>query len=327
MNNNKPTSLVTGCTGQTGSFLCELLLSKGHNIVGMKRRTSLLATDRIDHLLNNPFFKLEYGNMSDAASLWNLLIKYKPDFIFNAAAQSHVKVSFEVSEETIDVVGLGVVRLLNAYKAICPQAKFVQFSSSEQFGSNPPVPQNEETKMIPASPYACAKLLSYMAVKNYRVGYNLFASNAICFNNTSPRRGETFVTRKITQAAARIKLGRQHKLFLGNIEAKRDWTYSGDIAQGVYKIATHDKPDDFVLASGQTHSVKEFLELVFDYAGLNWESFVEIDERLLRPQEVPLLLGDSTKARTELGWAPTLSFIELAHLMYDSDYEIAKKLL
>ena len=317
------TALITGITGQDGSYLAELLLKKGYKVVGVKRRTSLIATDRIDHIFDDPDlimnFDLVYGNMNDSGCLHRLLIQHKPDEIYNLAAQSHVRASFETPEETTEYVAMGTLRLLEAYRNICPDAKFYQASSSEMFGDNPENPQSETTTLMPASPYACAKVYAHNICRNYRESYGLHISSGILFNHESPRRGETFVTRKITQAAARIKMGLQDDLLLGNLEAKRDWGFAGDYVEAMWLMTQQETPEDFVIATGETHTVREFLQVVFDYAGLDVDKYVKIDERLFRPHEVPLLLGDSTKAKEKLGWEPKIDFEGLAKMMYDED--------
>ena len=319
------TAFITGITGQDGSYLADLLLSKGYKVVGLKRRTSIISTDRVDHLFENINFSLEYGNLNDSGCLHRLLLKHKPDEIYNLAAQSHVRVSFETPEETTDFVAMGTLRLLEAMRNACPEARFYQASSSEMFGDNPENPQNEETRLMPASPYACAKVYSHNICRNYRESYRLHISSGILFNHESPRRGETFVTRKITIAAARIKLGLQDKLFLGNLEAKRDWGFAGDYVEAMWLMLQQDTPDDYVVATGETHTVREFLQEVFDYANLNVEDYVEIDERLYRPHEVPLLLGDPSKAKQKIGWTPKIKFKELAKMMYEEDYKNQKE--
>jgi GDPmannose 4,6-dehydratase len=320
------TALITGITGQDGSYLAELLLTKGYRVVGVKRRTSLINTERIDEIYGHVNFKVEYGSLHDASCFWRLLSKYNPDEIYNLAAQSHVRVSFDVPEETVDSIVMGTLRLLNAYKQICPEAKFYQASSSEMYGDNPLVPFNEESLMTPASPYACAKLFSHNIVRNYREAYNLHASSGILFNHESPRRGETFVTRKITMAAARIKLGRQDKLLLGNLDARRDWGFAGDYVQAMWLMMQQQKPDDYVIATGKSHTVREFLECVFKHAGLgNYKDYVQIDARYFRPHEVPYLLGDPSKAKNVLGWEAKASFEELAKIMYESDLKEVQK--
>jgi GDPmannose 4,6-dehydratase len=315
------TALITGITGQDGSYLAELLLQKGYRVVGVKRRTSLITTDRVDHLFNNKNFKLLYGNLIDSGNLHRLLLNYGPDEIYNLGAQSHVRVSFETPEETSEIVGMGTLKLLEATRNICPGSKFYQASSSEMFGDNPQFPQNEKTRLMPASPYACAKVFAHNLVRNYRQSYGLHASSGILFNHESPRRGETFVTRKITIAAARIKMGMQDKLFLGNLDAKRDWGHAGDYVRAMWMMMQQDTPDDYVIATGKTYSVKEFLEMVFEYAGLSIDKYVEIDERLYRPHEVPLLLGDASKAKKKLGWTSEISLEQMAAEMYRSDLE------
>jgi len=322
------TAFITGVTGQDGSYLAKLLLDKGYRVIGMKRRTSLITTDRLDdiEIFNHPNFKLEYGNMTDSSSMYSLLTKYKPDEIYNLAAQSHVRVSFEVPEETLDAVGGGTLKLLEAYRLICPQARFYQASSSEMYGDNVNVPQNEETRMTPASPYAAAKLYAHNLCRNYREGYGLHISSGILFNHESPVRGETFVTRKITMAAANIKIGKQETLYLGNLEAKRDWGYAGDYVEGMWLMLQQPKGDDYVIATGETHTVEEFLHVVFEHAGLDVNKHLKIDPRLFRPHEVPILLGDSTKAQRILGWKPKTTFRRLAQMMYEADYHRALNL-
>jgi len=314
-------ALITGVTGQDGAYLSKFLLDKGYTVVGMKRRTSLINTTRLDEndIYSHPNFRLEYGNMSDGSSLHRLLLKYKPDEIYNLAAQSHVRVSFDVPEETVDVVANGTLRLLEAYREICPTSRFYQASSSEMYGDNVQVPQNEETRMTPASPYACAKLFSHNICRNYRESYKLHISSGILFNHESPLRGETFVTRKIAIAAARIKVGLQDKLYLGNLEAKRDWGYAPDYIEAMWLMLQQDQPDDYVVATGETHTVKEFAEETFRIAGLNLEDHLVIDQRLFRPHEVPLLLGDATKAKNKLGWTPKTKFKDLVRVMFDAE--------
>ena len=317
------TAFITGITGQDGSYLADFLLEKGYRVIGMKRRTSIISTDRIDHIFRDPDklenFDLVYGNMDDSGCLHRLLSKYKPDEIYNLAAQSHVRVSFDTPEETADYVALGTLRLLEAVRNTCPETKFYQASSSEMFGDNPEYPQNELTRLMPASPYACSKVFAYNIVRNYRESYGIFGSSGILFNHESPRRGETFVTRKITRAAARIKLGMEDTLYLGNLDAKRDWGFAGDYVEAMWLMLQQDKPDDFVVATGEAHTVKQFLETVFERAGLSIEKHVQIDERLFRPQEVPILLGDASKAKEVLGWEPKVNFEQLAAMMYEAD--------
>lgn len=314
------TALITGVTGQDGSYLAELLLEKGYKVVGMKRRTSLLATDRIDHLLTHPDFQMVYGSMNDAGAFYRLFANQKFDEVYNLAAQSHVRVSFEVPEETVDAVAMGPLRLLECIRTMQPQCRFYQASSSEMYGDNPEHPQNEQTRLMPASPYACAKVFAHGLTRNYREGYGIHASSGILFNHESPRRGETFVTRKITLAAARIKLGLQDKIHLGNLDAKRDWGYAKDYVKAMWLMLQQDKPDDYVISTGETHTVREFLDEVFQIAGLDVERHLVIDERLKRPHEVPWLEGDCSKASADLGWAPDTTFSGLAKLMYESDY-------
>ena len=322
-------ALVTGATGQDGSYLVDLLLDKGYEVVAVKRRTSLISTDRIDHVFSNlekmDNFSLVYGNMIDAGNIHRLLLEHKPDEIYNLAAQSHVRVSFDTPEETAEIVGMGTLRLLEAARNICPDVKIYQASSSEMFGDNPENPQSEATRLMPASPYACAKVFAHNLCRNYRESYGMHISSGILFNHESPRRGETFVTRKITKAAARIRLGQQDKLYLGNLEAKRDWGFAGDYVEAMWLMLQQENPDDYVIATGETHTVEEFLHEVFDYAGLDVSKYVEIDERLFRPHEVPLLLGDPTKAKEQLGWEPKVKFKELARMMYDEDLKASAK--
>jgi GDPmannose 4,6-dehydratase len=323
MSEKQKTALITGVTGQDGSYLADLLLEKGYNVIAVKRRTSLISTDRIDHIFADPDkvvnFDLVYGNMIDSGNIHRLLMKYKPDEIYNLAAQSHVRVSFETPEETAEIVAMGTLRLMEAARNVCPDARIYQASSSEMFGDNPENPQSETTRLMPASPYACAKVFAHNLCRNYREGYGMHISSGILFNHESPRRGSTFVTRKITKAAARIRLGLQDKLYLGNLEAKRDWGFAGDYVEAMWIMLQQENPDDYVIATGETHTVNEFLHEVFDYAGLDVNKYVEIDERLFRPHEVPLLLGDPTKAREKLGWEPKVKFKELARMMYDED--------
>jgi len=322
-------ALVTGATGQDGSYLVDLLLDKGYEVVAVKRRTSLISTDRIDHVFSDlqkmDNFSLVYGNMIDAGNIHRLLLDHKPDEIYNLAAQSHVRVSFDTPEETAEIVGMGTLRLLEAARNICPDVKIYQASSSEMFGDNPENPQSEATRLMPASPYACAKVFAHNLCRNYRESYGMHISSGILFNHESPRRGETFVTRKITKAAARIRLGQQDKLYLGNLEAKRDWGFAGDYVEAMWLMLQQENPDDYVIATGETHTVEEFLHEVFDYAGLDVSKYVEIDERLFRPHEVPLLLGDPTKAKEQLGWEPKVKFKELARMMYDEDLKANAK--
>ena len=321
------TALITGVTGQDGSYLLDLLLEKGYKVVGIKRRTSTISTDRIDHNYSNPNFTMYYGSMHESSWMYRLLTKYQPDEIYNLAAQSHVRVSFDCPIETTDIVATGVLRLLEAIRHCSPNSRFYQASSSEMYGDNPAYPQSEDTAFMPASPYACAKVYAHNLVRNYREGYGLFACSGILFNHESPRRGETFVTRKITLAAAKISLGMQKKLYLGNLDAKRDWGHARDYVKAMWLMLQQDKAQDFVISTGKTHSVKEFLEYVFSYAKLDIDKYVEIDERLFRPHEVPLLLGDSSKAKKILGWEPEYTMEKMAKEMYRQDWHQQEKIL
>ena len=321
------TALITGVTGQDGSYLAEFLLDKGYTVIGMKRRTSLICTDRIDHLLSNPGFHVVYGSMDDVGNMYYLLREHQPDEIYNLAAQSHVRVSFDCPEETVNSIAMGTLRLLEAALQLLPDVKFYQASSSEMFGDNPENPQSEDTRLMPASPYACAKVFAHNLIRNYRMSYDMFACAGILFNHESPRRGETFVTRKITRAAARIKLGLQQDLYLGNLDAKRDWGFAGDYVEAMWLMLQQEDPDDYVIATGETYTVREFLETVFEHAGLSIDDHVKFDKRLLRPHEVPLLLGDPTKAKEKLGWEPKVKLKDLAKMMYESDLEAEKVLL
>lgn len=322
----KPVACITGITGQTGSYLAEYLIKKGYKVYGLVRRSSSFNTGRIDHLYRDlhtkPDLELVYGDLSDYSSLVNFISQAKPDLFFNLAAQSHVKVSFDIPEYTGDVTFTGALRCLEALRHCSPDTKFLQASSSEMFGATPP-PQNEFTLFHPRSPYACSKVAAYYATINYREAYNLFAVNSISFNHESPRRGETFVTRKITRAATRIKLGIQDKLYLGNLEAKRDWSHAKDVVKGMYKIITSDTPQDYVIATGEMHSVQEFVELVFSKLELNWQDHVLFDPKYLRPTEVAELCGDASKIRDNLGWSPEYSFDSLVEEMIHGDLEIA----
>jgi GDPmannose 4,6-dehydratase len=320
-------ALITGVTGQDGAYLTRLLLDKGYEVHGVKRRTSLINTDRVNEFFEHPNFQLHYGNLHDGTALNRLVFDIEPDEIYNLGAQSHVRVSFEVPVETVDAVGTGTLRLLEAvrlFRDVCGKdVRFYQASSSEMYGDNPEAPQNEETRMTPASPYACAKLFSHGLIRNYRLGYGIHASSGILFNHESPLRGETFVTRKITMAAANIRLGRQKVLELGNLDAKRDWGFAGDYVEAMWMMLQQDAPDDYVVATGETHTVREFLEKTFELAGLKVEDHVKINKRLFRPHEVPLLLGDSSKARERLGWAPKVTFEGLVEMMYQADFDAA----
>ncbi len=318
-------ALITGITGQDGSYLAELLLSKGYEVHGLIRRASTFNTTRIEHLYVDPHdpgarLFLHYGDLSDAGQLTNLIYNLQPQEIYHLAAQSHVRVSFDVPEYTGDISGLGLTRILEAIRRSGIKTRFYQASSSELFGDAPP-PQNEDTPFRPRSPYAAAKLYAYWMVRNYREAYGMFAVNGILFNHESPRRGETFVTRKITRAAARIKLGLQNKLYLGNLEARRDWGYAPEYVEAMWMMLQQDGPEDIVIATGESHSVREFLEAVFSQIDLDWQEYVEIDPRYFRPTEVEALLGDASKARQRLGWQPKVTFMELARLMVEADLQ------
>ena len=325
-------ALITGVTGQDGSYLAELLLSKGYQVHGVVRRSSLFNTDRIDHLhvgeAPNPAFYLHYGDLSDAGALRNLLDEIQPDEVYNLGAQSHVRVSFDQPEYTVDVVGVGVIRLLEAIRSYMKHTKkkirFYQAGSSEMFGSAKPR-QHEGTRFEPRSPYACAKAYAHYQVINHRESYGLFACNGILFNHESPRRGETFVTRKITRAATRIKLGLQDKLFLGNLDARRDWGFAGDYVEAMWRMLQQDAPDDYAIATGESISIRDFLDLVFSRMDLDWGRYVEIDPRYFRPAEVDHLEGDASKGRRILGWEPRTNIRTLAAMMVDSDLRLAQK--
>ena len=322
-------ALITGITGQDGSYLAELLLEKGYEVYGLIRRSSSFNTDRIDHLYKDPHeaevrLRLVYGDLNDASSLNQILRAVKPDEIYNLGAQSHVRVSFDVPEYTAEIAGLGTVRLLEAIRESELKCRFYQASSSELFGKVVETPQRETTPFHPRSPYACAKAYAYYITVNYRESYGLFACNGILFNHESPRRGETFVTRKITRAIAHIKHGLQDQLFLGNLDAKRDWGFAGDYVEGMWRMLQQAEPDDYVLATGETHSIRELLDVAFELAGLDWKKYVKIDPRYFRPAEVDLLLGDATKAKTKLGWEPKVTFVELVKMMVDADLELVR---
>ncbi len=317
------TALITGITGQDGSYLTELLLKKGYAVYGIIRRSSSFNTERIDHIYQdphdpNPKLRLVYGDLNDASSLNRIIRTIQPQEIYHLGAQSHVRVSFDIPEYTGEITALGTVRLLEAIRETGVKTKFYNASSSEMFGSAPP-PQNETTPFHPRSPYAAAKVYAHWMTVNYREGYGLFACNGILFNHESPRRGETFVTRKITKALARIKTGSQDKLFLGNLDAQRDWGYAGDYVEAIWRMLQQPKPDDFVIATGETHSVREFLDEAFGYVGMDWKKYVEIDPRYYRPTEVDVLQGDSSKAKREMGWEPKVRFSELVRMMVDHD--------
>jgi len=320
-------AIITGVTGQDGSYLAELLLSKGYEVYGLKRRSSSIMTDRIDHLLANKNFHLAYYNLLDPTRVWQLINDIKPDEVYNLAAQSHVRVSFDVPVSTVRGIVEGTMHWLDAIRILKPDTKFYQASSSEMFGDNPNPPFNEKSRLMPASPYACAKVFAHNLVNNYRVGHKLHASSGILFNHESPRRGETFVTRKITMAAAKIKIGLQNELKLGNLDAKRDWGHARDYVELMWMMLQQDTPDDYVISTGESYSVKEFLETTFEAAGLDPYKYLKIDKRLFRPQEVPFLLGDSSKAKKELNWVPKTSFKQLVKEMYESDLDLITKQL
>jgi GDPmannose 4,6-dehydratase len=321
-------ALITGITGQDGSYLSELLLEQGYQVHGIIRRTSTFNTDRIDHIYVDPHSTearlfLHYGDLSDGTTLRRILESIQPQEVYNLGAQSHVRVSFDVPEYTVDVVAMGTLRLLEAVRdyqqRTGQQVRFYQAGSSEMFGKVQAVPQTETTPFYPRSPYACAKVYAHWQTVNYRESYDLFACNGILFNHESPRRGETFVTRKVTRAVARILAGEQSKLYMGNLDSKRDWGYAKDYVRAMWLMLQQDQPDDYVIATGETHSVEEFLELAFGYVNLNWRDYVEFDPRYLRPAEVDLLIGDPTKAQQRLQWQPSVTFEQLVHLMVSTD--------
>ena len=322
-------ALVTGITGQDGSYLAELLLERGYQVWGILRRSSSFHTGRIDHLYRDPHerppIRLVYGDLTDGGSLSTIMNEIEPDEVYNLGAQSHVRVSFDTPIYTVNVDGLGTLRLLEAVRGMKKPARFYQASSSEMYGKVVEIPQTEKTPFYPRSPYGCAKAYSFWQTVNYREAYGLFACNGILFNHESPRRGETFVTRKITRAATRIKIGLQDKLYLGNLDAKRDWGFAGDYVETMWLMLQHDEADDYVVATGENHSVREFLDEVFGYLGLDWHEYVEIDPRYYRPTEVDVLLGDASKARKALKWEPKVTFSELARMMTDADMEIARR--
>jgi GDPmannose 4,6-dehydratase len=317
-------ALITGITGQAGSYLAELLLDRGYEVHGVVRRSSSFNTARIDHLYHDPHEEgvrlfTHYGDLSDPVALTRLIYKLAPSEIYHLGAQSHVMVSFEIPEYTLDVTGLGTLRILDAIRESGVKSRFVHAASSEMFGSSPP-PQSESTPFHPRSPYAIAKLAAYWSTVNFREAYGLYAVNGIFFNHESPRRGETFVTRKISRAVARIKAGLQERLYLGNLDAKRDWGYAPDYVEALWMMMQRDEPEDLVIATGESHTVREFLELAFEHAELgDPEPYVEIDPRYFRPTEVDSLLGDSSRAREALGWKPTVTFEELVRIMVDAD--------
>lgn len=323
-------ALITGITGQDGSYLAELLLDKGYEVYGVMRRSSSFNTERIDHIYRDPHepsvrLRLVYGDLNDASSLNKILRDTQADEIYNLGAQSHVRVSFDVPEYTGEVTALGTVRLLEAIREVGLKPKFYQASSSELYGKTVEVPQNEKTPFYPRSPYACAKAYAHYVTVNYRESYGLFACNGILFNHESERRGETFVTRKITRAATRIKLGLQNKLYLGNLDARRDWGYAVDFVEAMWLMMQQDEPDDYVIATGEQHSVREFVEEAFGLLDLDWRDYVEIDTKYFRPSEVDSLLGDASKARHKLGWEPKTSFNQLISLMVKADMKLAQR--
>jgi len=315
----KRKAFITGITGQDGSYLAELLLEKDYEVYGMVRRSSTFNRSRIDHLYGR--LELVYGDLGDGSSLNQLMRTIRPDEVYNLGAQSHVRVSFDMPEYTADVVALGTLRLLDAIREGDLRCRFYQASSSEMFGKVHEVPQNEQTEFHPRSPYAVGKLFAHWITRNYREAYGMYAVNGILFNHESPRRAESFVTRKITVAIGSILRGEQKELRLGNLEAKRDWGYALDYMEGAWRMLQQDEPDDYVLATGETHSVQEFLEAAFTYAGLEWRDYVKIDPRYFRPAEVDLLIGDYSKAKAKLGWEPTVRFKELVRMMVDADRE------
>jgi GDPmannose 4,6-dehydratase len=325
-----PRAFITGITGQDGSYLAEFLLQKGYEVYGLIRRSSSFNTDRIEHLYKDPHnpdvkLRLMYGDLSDGSNLITVLNEIRPDEVYNLAAQSHVRVSFDQPIYTVNVDALGTLRLLEAIRMVGSRIRFYQASSSEMYGKAQESPQTEKTPFYPRSPYGCAKVFSFWQTVNYREAYNLFACNGILFNHESPRRGETFVTRKITRAATRIKLGLAKKLFLGNLDARRDWGYAGDYVEAMWLMLQHDRPGDYVIATGEPHSIRDFLDEAFGYLNLDWKNYVEIDPRYYRPTEVDILVGDSSKARRELGWKQRVTFKELVRMMVDADMKLAEK--
>lgn len=322
-------ALITGITGQDGSYLAELLLEKGYEVYGIIRRSSTFNTSRIDHIYQdphdkNPKLKLIYGDLTDSSSIYSILSDVRPDEVYNLAAQSHVRVSFDIPEYTADVTALGAVRLLEAIHKLGLKTRYYQASSSEMYGKVQAVPQVEDTPFYPRSPYAVAKLYGHWITKNFRESYGLYACSGILFNHESPRRGETFVTRKITRAVAQIKAGLQDKLYLGNLDSKRDWGYAKEYVEAMWLMLQQDEADDYVIATNETHTIREFLEEAFTHVGLKWEDYVEFDERYMRPAEVDLLIGDPAKAEKNLGWKPKTTFKELVKIMVDADVKELK---
>jgi len=317
-------AIITGVTGQDGSYLAELLLDKGFHVTGIIRRSSSFNTERVDHLYDNKNFQLVYGDLSDSSSMWQIVADTKPDHFYNLASQSHVRVSFDVPEYTCDIGAMGTLRCLEAIRKFSPDTRFYQASSSEMYGSEFP-PQDETTPFHPRSPYSCGKAFAYNITTNYRESYNMFASNGILFNHESPRRGETFLTRKVTRAVGRIYYDLQKELCLGNLESKRDWGHAKDYVKAMYMILEHDKPDDFCISTGEAHSVREFIEKAFYMAGLDPWKYIKFDSKYIRPAEVDHLQGNSLKAKKILGWEPEISFDELVKEMVEHDLELAKK--
>jgi GDPmannose 4,6-dehydratase len=322
-------ALITGITGQDGSYLVELLLKKGYQVWGIIRRSSSFHTGRIDHLYKDPHehpqFRLVFGDLTDGSNLTTIINEIQPDEVYNLGAQSHVRVSFDMPIYTVNTDAIGTLRLLEAIRSCDKPVKFYQASSSEMYGKAVEIPQTEKTPFHPRSPYGCAKVYSFWQTVNYREAYGLFACNGILFNHESPRRGETFVTRKITRAVTRIKLGLQEKLYLGNLNAKRDWGFAGDYVEAMWLMLQQDKPDDYVIATGECHSVREFVEEAFGYLGLDWNKYIEIDPRYYRPSEVDILQGDAGKAEKILNWKPKVTFQELVRMMVDTDMQSAEK--
>ena len=320
-------ALVTGVTGQDGAYLTELLLEKGYEVHGIIRRSSSFNTKRIDHVYDNPNLTLHYGDLTDSVQLVKLLYELAPDEIYNLAAQSHVRVSFDIPEYTGNVTGMGAIRILEAIReaGLVEKVRYYQASSSEMYGMVQEVPQTEKTPFWPRSPYACAKVFAYWLTVNFRESYNLHASNGILFNHESPLRGETFVTRKITRAATRIKLGLQDTLSLGNLDSKRDWGFAKEYVEAMWLMLQQDEPDDYVIATNETHTVREFVEVVFELLDLDWKEYVKFDELYMRPAEVDLLIVDPAKAKKQLGWEPKVKFRDLCKIMVDADMVIAKQ--
>jgi GDPmannose 4,6-dehydratase len=328
---NRKIALITGITGQDGSYLTELLLKKNYEVHGIIRRSSSFNTGRIDHLYNNPEIYnkslfLHFGDLSDSSSISRVIEKIIPDEIYNLGAQSHVRVSFDIPEYSSEIDAIGTCRILDAIRDTRINTKFYQASSSEMFGKVQAIPQNENTPFYPRSPYACAKLYSHWLTINYRESYNIFACSGILFNHESPRRGQTFVTRKITYGLAQILAKKINKIYLGNLDAKRDWGFAGDYVEAMWMMLQQETPDDYVIATGETNSVRDFLQTAFDYVGLNWQDYVEIDPKYFRPAEVDLLIGDSSKAKQKLGWVPKVKFDSLVKMMVDADIKLVNSM-